>query len=121
VAAADQPNDLQRRTQVGVEAALRSAGPGIRAAEIFAQATQPVGKIAPHPVLGDSVGRRIGFSPTEGSELRRDATHVLNAGDVYALHVGASDPQTCGAVASAMVAITRSGCEVLARSPEISP
>jgi hypothetical protein len=39
---------------------------------------------------------------------------MLNAGDVYALHVGASDPLG-GAIASAMVAITPSGCEVLVR------
>ena len=121
VAAADQPNDLQRRAQAGLEAALRSAGPGIRAADLFAQATQPLGGISLHPVLAGSVGRRIGFSPNEGGELRQDATHVLAAGDVFALHVGASDPQTVGAVASAMVAITRTGCEVLARSPETSP
>jgi hypothetical protein len=67
-------------------------------------------------VLGGSIGRRIGFSPDEGSKLQRDARHVLVAGDVYALHVGACDPQA-GAVASAMVAITPTGCEVLVRSP----
>jgi Xaa-Pro aminopeptidase len=121
VGAADQPNDMQRRAHAGLEAALRAAGPGIRAADIFAQATQPLGGVSLHPVLEGSVGRRIGFSPNEGSELRQDALHVLDAGDVYALHVGASDPQTAGAVASAMVAITRTGCEVLARSPESSP
>ena len=61
-------------------------------------------------------GRRIGFSSNEGSELRRDARHVLKPGDVYALHVGTSDPQAGGAVASAMVAITPKDCEVLVQS-----
>jgi Xaa-Pro aminopeptidase len=118
VCAAERPSDLLERAQAGLEAALRSAGPGIGAADLHAQATLPLGGSPLHPVLGGSVGRRIGFSSNEGSELRRDARHVLEAGDVYALHVGGSDPQSGGAVASAMVTITPKGCEVLVRSTD---
>jgi Xaa-Pro aminopeptidase len=118
VSTAEPPGDIQHRAQAGLEAALRSAGPGIAAADLHAQATQALGTQPLHPVLGGSVGRRIGFSSNEGSELRRDARHVLQAGDVYALHVGSSDPHAGGAVASAMVAITPAGCEVLVQSPE---
>jgi Xaa-Pro aminopeptidase len=117
VGAADQPNDVQHRVQAGLEAALRSAGPGASAADLYAQSTQFLGRTPLHHVLGGSVGRRIGLSTNEGSELRRDARHVIKTGDVYALHVGASDPPMAGAVASAMVAITTNGCEVLAQSP----
>jgi Xaa-Pro aminopeptidase len=119
VGAADQPTDIQRRAQAGLAAALRSAGPGISAAELHTQAMQPLSGSPLHPVLGASIGRRIGFSSNEGGDLRRDARHALSAGDVYALHVGSSDPQAGGAVASAMVAITPNGCEVLVRSPEM--
>ena len=119
VNAADQANDMRRRAQAGLDAALRAAGPGVSAADLFVQATQPLGDVSLHPVLDGSVGRRIGFSPNEGGELRHDARHVLNVGDVYAVHLGGSDPQTVGAVASAMVAITRKGCQVMVRSPEI--
>jgi Xaa-Pro aminopeptidase len=118
VCAADRPNDIHGRAQAGLAAALRSAGPGISAADLFGQATQPLGQSPLHPVLGASIGRRIGFSSNERNELRRDARHVLEVGEVYALHVGASDPQVGGAVASAMVAITPAGCELLVRSPE---
>jgi Xaa-Pro aminopeptidase len=119
VGAADQPNDLQHRVQAGLDATLKSAGPGASAADLYAQSTQFLGRAALHPALGGSVGRRIGSSANEGGELRRDARHVLKAGDVYALHVGASDPPTIGAVASAMIAITPKGCELLLRSPNI--
>jgi hypothetical protein len=78
---------------------------------------QPLGAQGLHPVLGGSVGRRIGFSSNEGGELRRDARHVLEAGDVYALHVGSSDPHAGGAIASGMVAITPAG-EVLLLSTD---
>jgi Xaa-Pro aminopeptidase len=121
VCAADPPSPILERAQAGLEAALRSAGPGIGAADLHAQATQPLGGSPLHPVLNGSVGRRIGFSSNEGNELRHDARHVLKAGDVYALHVGTSDPQTVGAVASAMVAITPTGCEVLVRSHHVEP
>jgi Xaa-Pro aminopeptidase len=116
VGAADPPSRILERAQAGLAAALRSAGPGIGAADLHAQAIKPLGESPLHPVLGGSIGRRIGFSSNEGSELRRDARHALAAGDVYALHVGSSDPQAGGAVASAMVAVTPKGCEVLVRS-----
>ena len=61
-----------------------------------------------------STGRRIGLSANEGGDLTPDASHVLDAGDIYALHVGTRDGQG-GAIASAMVAITPRGCEVLLR------
>ena len=117
VSATERPSEILGRAQAGLEAALRAAGPGVGAADLHAQATQPLGSSL-HPALGGSIGRRIGLSSNEGSELRHGARHVLAPGDVYALHVGASDPQAGGAVASAMVAITPNGCEVLVRSPE---
>ena len=115
VSAADPPGDIHDRAQAGLETALRAAAPGIVAADLHAKAIAPLGAHPLHPVLGGSIGRRIGFSPNEGSELRQDARHTLAAGDVYALHVGESDPQAGGAIASAMVAITPKGCEVLVR------
>jgi hypothetical protein len=111
VSAADPPRDVHQRAQAGLAAVLGIAA-GISAAELHAKAMAALG-VPLHPALSGSIGRRIGFSPNEGGELRPDASHVLAAGDVYALHVGASDPQAGGTVASAMVAITPKGCEVL--------
>jgi Xaa-Pro aminopeptidase len=125
---ADAPSDLDQRAQAALAAALQSAAAGVAAADLFARTTQALGAealgaralgaSALHPVLGGSIGHRIGISDNEGGALRPDARHVLAAGDVYALHVGASDPQAGGAVASAIVAITPDGCEVLVRSPQ---
>jgi Xaa-Pro aminopeptidase len=114
----DPPSPMLDRAQAGLEAALKIVGPGIGAADFYARATHRLGGATLHPVLSGSIGRRIGFSSNEGSELRPDARHVLQAGDVYALHVGTSDPQG-GAVVSAVVAITPKGCEVLVRSPGV--
>ena len=112
----DGPSDMHTRAQAGLEAALRLAAPGARACDIHSQATRALGISAPHPALGASVGRRIGLSANEGGELNADTSHVLAVGEVYALHVGARDAQG-GAIASAVVAITAQGCEVLVRSP----
>jgi Xaa-Pro aminopeptidase len=120
VGTADPPSDLQQRAQAGLAAALRSARAGISATDLHAIATEPLGAHPLHPMLSGSIGRRIGFSSSEGGELRHDARHVLAAGDVYALHVGTSDQQA-GAVASAMVAITPKGCDVLVRSGNEEP
>jgi Xaa-Pro aminopeptidase len=119
VCAVDPPSPILERAQAGLDATLRFAAPGISAADLYAHATQPLVGAALHPVLSGSIGRRIGFSSNEGSELRRDARHVLQVGDVYALHVGTSDTQTGGAVASAMVAITPKCSEVLVRSSDV--
>jgi Xaa-Pro aminopeptidase len=113
VSAADPPRDVHQCAQAGLAAVLGIAAAGITASELHAKAMASLG-MPLHPALSGSIGRRIGFSPNEGGELRPDASHILAAGDVYALHVGARDPQA-GAVASAMVAITPNGCEVLAR------
>jgi Xaa-Pro aminopeptidase len=110
------PSPLLERARAGLAAALQFAAPGISAADLYKKATQPLGASPLHPVLSGSIGRRIGFSPNEGSELRPDARHALQPGDVYALHIGTSDRQS-GAVAAAMVAITAKGCEVLMLSP----
>ncbi|HLH99038.1 MAG TPA: M24 family metallopeptidase [Xanthobacteraceae bacterium] len=118
VAAVERPGALEERIEEGLNAVLRLAAPGVSGAALFAAASQPLGGLALHPALSGSVGRRIGLSANEGSELKRDAGHVLATGDVYGLHVGASDAET-GAIASAMVAITDKGCELLLRSPEV--
>jgi Xaa-Pro aminopeptidase len=110
------PSPRLERAQSGLDAVLRFAGPGVSGADLYATATQPLAASLLHPVLSGSIGRRIGFSLNEGSELRPDARHILQPGDVYALHVGSSDAHT-GAVASALVAITPNSCEVLVRSP----
>jgi Xaa-Pro aminopeptidase len=112
-----QAGDLQQAAEAGLDAALREARPGTHAAEVHAGAKAALGALAPHPALGASVGRRIGLSANEGGELTADGTHRLEAGEVYALHVGAHDPARGGAIASAMVAIGPHGCEVLARTP----
>jgi Xaa-Pro aminopeptidase len=110
---------VQARAHAGLRVLLDLAKPGASASALHAAATKELAAFAPHPVLSGSMGRRIGLSLNEGGEIRSDSRHTLAAGDVYALHVGACDSQA-GAVASAMVAITEAGSElILAPTPNV--
>jgi Xaa-Pro aminopeptidase len=118
VSEADQTNEIARCSREGLAAALQSAGPGAAASELYARTVKPLGARPLHPALGASIGRRIGLSSNEGNELRQDGRGLLTAGEVYALHVGTHDPEIGGVIASAMIAVTSRGGEVLVRSTE---
>jgi hypothetical protein len=83
---------------------------------LHAKALAALKPFALHPVLSGSVGHRIGLSLNEGGALTRDSRHALAAGDVYTLRVGAHDPASGGAFASALIAITPKGIDLLHRS-----
>jgi Xaa-Pro aminopeptidase len=119
VSAASIPSELQPRIEAALEAMLQSAGPGVLAGDLHARAIEQLGSFALHPVLGGSVGHRIGLSPDEGGALREDSSHALAAGEVYTLQVGAYDPISGAALVSAMVAITATGAEALHCSPAL--
>jgi Xaa-Pro aminopeptidase len=113
VSEADPASEVARRAEAGLSALLQSIDKGADAAALQRTATEPLGSYALHPVLDGSVGRRIGLSPNEGGELTADSSKKPAQGDIYALHVGSYDSQAGGAIASAMIALTAQGCEIL--------
>lgn len=113
VSEADPASAVARRAEAGLSALLQSIDKGAHAAALRQRATEALGGHALHPVLDGSVGRRIGLSPNEGGELTADGSRQLARGDIYALHVGSYDAQAGGAIASAMIALTAKGCEIL--------
>jgi Xaa-Pro aminopeptidase len=118
VAAGD--SGVQQRARASLDAALRSARPGVTAAALHAIAVEQLGALPLHPVLSGSIGHRIGLSLNEGGELTHDSRHPLKAGEVYTVQVGAYDPAGGGALASAMIVITATGVDTLHRSPDAS-
>jgi Xaa-Pro aminopeptidase len=109
-------DDLAQRAAAALDAMLQAAKPGVIAGDLHAKALDVLAPHQMHPILSASVGRRIGFSPNEGGELRAGSRDALKPGEVYALHAGARD-DAGGAIASAMIAITANGAEVLLRAP----
>ncbi len=111
-----QADDLRRRVHDARDALVEAVRPGVAASRLHAIAMQALGNLTPHPVVGSSMGRRIGLALNEGGTITRDATHALAPGEVYAFHVGAHDAGA-GAIASAMVLVTGSGRDLMHRSP----
>ena len=89
--------------------------PGVVGEDLHSKGIQALGTRAIHPVLSSSFGRRIGLSLDEGCPLRADDASPMVVGNVYSLHVGTRDDKG-GGIASAMVAITKNGAEVLCDS-----
>jgi Xaa-Pro aminopeptidase len=118
VSAGNGANDVRRRTDAALDALLRAARPVATAAALHGHATDTSEPYTLHPVLSGRVGNRIGLSLDEGGSLTRDGHHVLAPGDVYTLHVGAHDVATHGAFASAMIAVTDKGYDLIHRSPK---
>jgi Xaa-Pro aminopeptidase len=108
---------VQERAQASLRVLLDLAKPGAAASALHAAAAKALAPYALHPVLSGSVGRRFGLSLNEGGEIKADSRHALAPGEVYALHVGACDPQAGGALTSAMIAITATGPEIIHLSP----
>jgi hypothetical protein len=117
VSSSNGVGDLQRHTEAALTALLNGARPGVTAGALYRRATDALKPYSLHPVLGGSVGNRIGLSLEEGGSLSRDGDAVLAPGDVYTLHVGAYDFASSGAFASAMIAVTKSGHDLLHRFP----
>ena len=102
----------------GLDALKVSMRPGVTGVQLHAQVRNALGSRPLHPVLGESLGRRIGLSLNEGVDLRRDSGRPVVVGDVYALHIGVREPAGGGALASAMVAVTANGPEILCGSQD---
>jgi Xaa-Pro aminopeptidase len=108
---ADRPIGVLAKAEAGLDAALALARPGADARSLHEAAMRALAPLSLHPVLSGRIGRRVGLSLDEGTGLE--------PGSLYALHVGAIDPVEGGAIASAMVAITADGTQILCRSREV--
>jgi Xaa-Pro aminopeptidase len=117
VTAASRDTDVAKRVQAALDAALAVAKPGTSASTLSTKAMETIVPHALHPALGGSIGHLVGLSLDEGGALKPDATHTLAPGEVYTLHVGAHEAATGGAFASAAIAITDTGADLLHRSP----
>jgi Xaa-Pro aminopeptidase len=115
-----EPSQAARRTDLALDAILSAARPGVAMSALHAVATKSLAPLQLHPGLAGSVGRAIGLSLHEGPEFRADESAVLEDGGIYALQVGAADPEAGYAVKSAIIRLRREGADVLTRSPNVA-
>jgi hypothetical protein len=117
VTAVDRRAGIVSGVQKTLEVLKQAAKPGAGGSQLHALAMRTLESQPLHPVLGGSVGRRIGLSLNEGEDLRQDSAHALQAPNVYALHAGTRNSER-GALFSAMVLMTPKGPEVLCSSED---
>jgi Xaa-Pro dipeptidase len=105
VTIATRPGDAEARATAALSAMLRLARAGTTAAALQRAAADALAPLQPHPYLRGAAGSAIGLSLEEAS-LSGDA--ALDDGATYVLRAGAGD-----ALASAMIAVTSNGAEIL--------
>ena len=87
--------------------------PGARSRDLARIARDGVAPLGEHLLTRGSLGHAIGLALEEPPLLSAESDAKLEAGDVYTVRVGASDGKERNTIASAMVAITDRGSEVL--------
>jgi Xaa-Pro aminopeptidase len=116
VASGGSPLDEQaRRSLAALVAELR---PGVALGHLAEVARAALAGANPHPALSGGFGHRIGLSLCEGDVIREGAVGKVQPGTAYALRAGAWDPETGGAIVSAIAVMKPDGkIDILACSP----
>jgi Xaa-Pro aminopeptidase len=106
-----------RHTEAALAALIAMVQPGVSSAKLYAVAADALRPFVLHPVLGESAGHGIGLSLQEDPVLRAAEDTALVEDGIYTLQVGTADAKSGPVLVSAIVRNTRTGAEVLARSP----
>ncbi len=109
-----------RHAEAALDALVAAMRPGVSSAELHAKAADALRPFELHPVLGQSVGHGIGLSLHEDPAFSAAEDAALVEGGVYSLQVGIADAKAGPVLISAIVRNTRTGAEVLSRSPSIA-
>jgi Xaa-Pro aminopeptidase len=115
VRVASTKDALQEKVDGILDAMVTSAKPGQSCRELRGIVDQGRGALQLHPLAATMLGSSIGLARDEAPALTPDSGTRLEAGAVYSLRAGLIDDTGAGAVASAMVAVTPNGPDVLWR------
>lgn len=117
VTATGRPGPAAARAEAALAAVLQAARAGTTAAALYRTAVAALAPCAPHPLMRGSIGYGIGLSLEETPLRTEIASDRLEADGVYALRVGAQGAVGDAAAASAMLAVSDAGTEILWRTP----
>jgi Xaa-Pro aminopeptidase len=92
---------------------LRQVRAGASADDLIGAAAALLPPYNFHPMISGAIGNSIGLSFEESPVLGRDENAKLEEGCVYTLRCGAMGEGSDNAIASAMVAVNKTGVEVL--------
>lgn len=106
---------LQEKVDGVLNAMVANAKPGLSCRDLANIVAANRDSFQRHPLADGGFGSSIGLSLDEPPILMRDSNATLDPGAVYSLRAGLLDDAGTGAISSAMVAVTASGCNVLWR------
>ena len=106
---------LQGKVERVLNAMIASTKPGLSCPDLAKIVAVAGGGFAPHPLAEAVFGSSIGLALDEPPILTRDGTATLEPGAVYSLRAGLLDESGTGALASAMLAVTANGSDILWR------
>ena len=109
-----------KHAEAALDALVAAIRPGASSAGLHAIAAEVLRPFALHPVLDESVGHGIGLSLHEEPVFAAAEDAALAEDGVYTIQVGIADAKAGNVLISAIVHNTRTGAEVLARSPSIA-
>lgn len=101
------------RAEAALTAMLREVRAGATSSDLLRAAAQHLPPYKFHPLVQSAIGNGIGLSFEESPNLGRDEKSRLEDGGVYALRCGAMGEGSDNAVVSTMVAVSRTGIDVL--------
>jgi Xaa-Pro aminopeptidase len=113
VTVAASPGGALARAEGGLKAMLRQVWAGASADDIIHAATALLPPYNFHPLIRGAIGNGIGLSFEESPVLGRDEKATLEEGGVYTLRCGAMGEGSDNAITSAIVAVNKTGVDVL--------
>lgn len=113
VRAATASDALQEKVAAILAVMVAAARPGRSSRELAKIVDAGRGDFQPHPLADDVFGSSIGLSLDEPPLLTRQSDTTLEPGAVYSLRAGLIDGSAAGALASALVAVSAAGAELL--------
>ncbi len=113
ITVAASPGGALARAEAALRAMLEGVRPGARSSDLSRAAAQLLPPYKFHPFVEKTIGNGIGLSFEESPNLGASGESRLEQGGVYTLRSGAIGEGDDNAIASAMVAVTGAGIEVL--------
>jgi Xaa-Pro aminopeptidase len=113
VTVAASPGGALARAEGGLKAMLRQVRAGANTDDLIRAATALLPPYNFHPLIRGAIGNSIGLSFEESPVLGRDEKAELEVGGVYTLRCGAMGEGSDNAIASAIVAVNKTGAEVI--------
>ena len=112
-AALGRPHPAVDKACAALRSVLAQLQPGASGRAIADAIAATIAPYEWHPITAHSFVHAVGLDLAESPEFAADNDAVLAPGNVYSLRVGLSDGGAQCAIASAMVAVADTGCEIL--------